>query len=71
MLKGICDYCGNVGFIHTCVLCGAKVCKEHYNPERRLCSKCEDKAGSLKPGLTQGKLKKPELVERDFEETER
>jgi hypothetical protein len=39
-LKALCDYCGKPAIVHSCRLCGARVCSEHFNAELGLCFKC-------------------------------
>ncbi len=40
MISGICDICGNVGFIKTCQLCGRRACTLHYDSGRGTCLQC-------------------------------
>ncbi|MBI4175685.1 MAG: orotate phosphoribosyltransferase [Candidatus Aenigmarchaeota archaeon] len=35
----MCDLCGRPSKVHTCVICGARVCETHYS-WKGLCTKC-------------------------------
>lgn len=43
IIKGLCVYCNKPGIMHTCKLCGANVCDEHYDISTGLCYKCASK----------------------------
>jgi len=43
IIKGLCVYCNKPGIMHTCKLCGANVCDEHYDVSTGLCYKCASK----------------------------
>ncbi|MEA3254460.1 MAG: orotate phosphoribosyltransferase [Candidatus Altiarchaeota archaeon] len=40
MNQGLCDICGNIGRLHSCVLCGKRVCPKCYIPEKGVCIAC-------------------------------
>lgn len=39
-VKGICSVCGKAAFMRTCVICGAQVCTQHFDPVTSTCSSC-------------------------------
>jgi hypothetical protein len=42
-VKGICVVCGKASKMHTCTMCGALVCSECYDAEKKVCKICASK----------------------------
>ena len=40
MGEGICDICGNAGRLHSCMLCGRRVCLACYAGDKGVCKIC-------------------------------
>jgi len=40
MREGLCDICGRVDILQTCPLCGRRVCSEHFNEVKGVCTQC-------------------------------
>ncbi|MBN2251406.1 MAG: orotate phosphoribosyltransferase [Candidatus Altiarchaeota archaeon] len=39
-ISGICDVCKSAGELHTCMLCGRRVCPRCYLPAEGICIVC-------------------------------
>ncbi len=39
-MEGICDICGRVSRLYTCILCGRRVCSRCYLPDKGVCMTC-------------------------------
>ena len=40
MGEGICDICGDAGRLHSCMLCGRRVCLACYAGDKGVCKIC-------------------------------
>jgi hypothetical protein len=49
-LTGICSVCQRPGLLYSCMLCGALVCREHYDASRGICVHCAE--GRAAPGVS-------------------
>ena len=44
-LSGLCQICESNEAEYTCAQCGTPVCKEHYQRDKSLCTRCVERSG--------------------------